>query len=401
MKKICLVVVGLYLSLLSAFSQSRDSTQYKSRKLKIDEVNLVNSYYNQDGNNSGVTGGIGTEKLVDVANIIEVQLSRYDSLGRKQSFDLSLGVDHYSSASSDKIDPHTISSASSHDTRIYPAGSWSIENDKKRRTISFNASASHEFDYLSFGIGASVAKQSKDKNREFTVKAQAYLDQVTIILPLELRKGADTISSLHPRDDYPKAARNSFSASLSLSQIINKRFQVMFLTDLTYQQGFLGLPFYRVYFSDHSEKAELLPSTRFKFPIGARANYFVGNNIVIRSFYRFYVDDWGVTAHTFDLETAIKITPFFSISPFYRYYTQTAVNYFAPYEMHAPTDKYFTSDYDLSAFHSSFVGMGFRVAPPKGVLGNQHWSILELRYGHYMQSNTLNSNIISMNLKFK
>jgi len=398
MKKICLVVVGLYLSLLSAFSQ--DTAQYKSKKLTIDEVNFVSSYYHQDGDNSGVTGGIGTEKLTDIANIIEVQMSNYDSSTQKKKVvDVSLGVDHYTSASSDKIDPHTISSASSRDTRIYPSASWSVENAKKRTTFGFNVSASHEFDYLSFGIGASFSKESKDKSREFLIKAQAYLDQVKIILPIELRK--DTISSQQRHIDYPTASRNSFSTSLSLSQIINKRLQVLFLTDITYQQGFLSLPFYRVYFNDNSEKIEALPSQRFKLPIGARANYFLGNNIIIRSFYRFYVDDWGITAHTIDLETAIKITPFFSIAPFYRYYTQTAVNYFAPYKMHAPTDEYYTSDYDLSAFHSNFVGAGFKVTPPNGIFGEQHWNTLEIRYGHYMQSNTLNSNIISLNLKFK
>jgi hypothetical protein len=398
MKKICLVVIGLYLSLLNAFSQ--DTAQYKSKKLTIDEINFINSYYNQNGDNSGVTGGIGTEKLTDIANIIEVQMSNYDSsTQKKNSIDVSLGVDHYTSASSDKIDPHTISSASSHDTRIYPSASWSVANGKKRQTIGFNVSASHEFDYLSFGLGASFTKGSKDKSREFTIKAQAYLDQVTIILPIELRK--DTISSQQRHIDYPTTPRDSYSASLSLSQIINKRLQGSFLTDITYQHGFLSLPFYRVYFNDNTEKTELLPSQRFKLPIGARANYFLGDNIIIRTFYRFYVDDWGITAHTLDLETALKISPFFSVSPFYRYYIQTAVNYFAPYKMHAPADAYYTSDYDLSAFHSNFFGAGIRIAPPRGILGEQHWNMLEIRYGHYTQSNTLNSNIISLNLKFK
>jgi hypothetical protein len=398
MKKICLVVVGLYLSLLNVFSQ--DTSQYKSKKLNIDEINFVSSYYHQNGDNSGVTGGIGTEYLTDIANIIEVQMSSFDSATlKKKTLDVSLGVDHYTSASSDKIDPHTISSASSRDTRIYPAASWSVENEKKRTTFGFNISASHEFDYLSFGLGASFSKESKDKSREFTVKAQAYLDQVTIILPIELRK--DTISSQQHHINYPTSPRDTYSASLSLSQIINKRMQVLFLTDVTYQHGFLSLPFYRVYFNDGSEKIEALPSQRFKLPLGARANYFLGDNIIIRSFYRFYVDDWGITSHTIDLETAIKLTPFFSVAPFYRYYTQTAVNYFAPYKMHAPTDQYYTSDYDLSAFHSNFIGAGFRISPPKGILGEQNWSMLEIRYGHYMQSNTLNSDIISLNLKFK
>src|SRR4051812_44149395 len=124
MKRICLVVVGLYINLLGAFAQSKDSTNYKSRKLKLDEVNLVSSYYTQDGNNSAVTGGIGTEQLTDFANTIEIRMAKTGKNGNVHSWGLEMGIDHYTSASSDKIDPSTISSASRADTRFYPSLSW-------------------------------------------------------------------------------------------------------------------------------------------------------------------------------------------------------------------------------------------------------------------------------------
>src|SRR3954463_11201669 len=104
MKKICLFVLGMYVGILAAFSQPADSTNYKSRKLKLEEVNLVSSYYHQDGNNSAVEGGIGSEKLTDIANVIDVKLVKYDKKDRKHSFVLDAGIDNYSSASSDMID---------------------------------------------------------------------------------------------------------------------------------------------------------------------------------------------------------------------------------------------------------------------------------------------------------
>ncbi|MFX8362484.1 DUF3570 domain-containing protein, partial [Acinetobacter baumannii] len=90
---------------------------------------------------------------------------------------------------------------------------------------------------------------------------------------------------------------------------------------------------------------ENLPSSRTKLPIGIRLNYFAGDKLIFRTFYRYYVDDWGLTAQTASIEMPYKITPFFSISPFYRYYTQTAVKYFAGYGLHAPNDTYYTSNY--------------------------------------------------------
>jgi hypothetical protein len=399
MRKICLSVAGFFLLLFSGFAQnsSKDSSNYKSRKLTFEEANFVTSYYHQDGNNSAVTGGIGTEKLSDYSGAFDVKLIKYDKLQRKHNFDIEIGIDHYTSASSDKVDPNTISSASHSDTRIYPSINWTMENETKGNTIGAGVSASSEFDYGSLGMSLSFAKKTANKNGEFSIKLQAYLDNLKYILPIELRpQGSST-----DENSYDKKKRDSYSASLSYSQIINQRLQIMFLADLIYQQGYLGLPFHRVYFLDNSLHVENLPDTRLKIPLGFRANYFIGDKMIVRGFYRYYHDDWGLNAHTIDLETPIKITPFFSIAPFYRYYNQTAVKYFAPYQNHKLADQFYTSNYDLSRFNSNFLGAGFRIAPPKGVFGNKHINMLELRYGHYKKSNDMHSDIVSLHLKFK
>lgn len=402
MKKICLSVVGMYLSLLGAFAQTKPDSNYQSRPLKVEEVNLVSSYYHQDGNNSAVTGGIGTEKLTDLANVIDLKLVGYDYKFRKHSLTLEAGVDTYTSASSDRIDSKANSSASSHDIRFYPSVSWSMENEAKGTTIGLNTSFSKEFDYVSFGIGGNFNIKSKNSNREFGIKAQAYLDKVSLVYPTELIP-VSTTSGASSREEnrYPTSSRNTFSTSLSYSQVATKNLQLMFLLDLVSQKGYLSLPFHRVYFKYGGEKVETLPDNRFKIPIGLRANYFLGDKIILRSFYRFYKDDWGIQSHTIDLETAIKLTPFFSITPFYRYYNQTASKYFAGYQEHLSTEQYFTSSYDLSKFNSGFFGGGFRFSPVHGVLGIEYLNMIELRYGHYNRSNGLNSDIVSINLKFR
>lgn len=401
MKRICLSVVGIFLTIFSAFSQTtKDSSSYKSRKLSFEEANLVSSYYKQDGNNSAVTGGSGTEKLTDIANSIDVKFYKWDQKDRKHNFDVEVGIDHYSSASSDKVDPNTISSASSADTRIYPSVNWSMENEKKGSTIGAGLSLSSEFDYTSFGINLSFSQKTKNRNGEFTARAQAYLDKLKYIEPIEIRI-ANGGTGNEEENDYASRSRNSFSGSLSYSQIINQRLQIMFIADLVMQQGFLGLPFHRVYFNNSAVKIENLPDKRMKIPLGFRANYFLGDKFVLRSFYRYYSDDWGINGHTVQLESVVKINPFFSLTPFYRYYTQTAADYFSPINIHKLTDQYYTSNYDLSKFNSNFYGAGIRISPPKGVFGIQKLSMLELRYGHYTRTNGLKADIISLNLKYK
>lgn len=395
MKRIFLSALGMF-ALLNSYSQQTDSSGFKSRKLKLEEVNLVSSYYSQDGNNSAVTGGIGTEKLSDIANVLDVKLVCYDKKLRKHSFDVEVGIDHYTSASSDRIDLKANSSASHSDNRIYPSLNWSIENEKKGTTFGAGLSASSEFDYKSFGANISFSKKTKNKNGEFSAKFQAFLDQVSLVMPVELRTGTQ-----HHDDDYPTAARNTFAGSLSYSQIINERLQVMFLADIVQQQGYLSLPFHRVYFNDATVHQENLPDSRLKIPLGFRANYFLGDKFIIKAYYRFYTDNWGLVSHTANIELPVKITPFISVSPFYRYYQQTAIDYFAAYQKHNAAEQYYTSNYDLSRFNSNFFGAGIRFAPPKGVLHIQRFNAFELRYGHYTKNIGMNSDIISLNLKLK
>ncbi len=440
MKKICLTVIGLYLLFLHAFSQSitidstidfypqkriKDTTgSYKVKHLRLDEISIVSSYYTQNGNHSAVTGGIGTEQVTDLSNGIDLKFVSVDKGEHKHTFTTGFGFDHHTSASAAYVNKSGASKTGG--TRIYPSIDWTTENEKKGSSFGLGTYYSTEYNYKSFGADIHLSQKTNDKNGEFSAKGQAYFDKVTMILPSELipapitivaPSGTTTITTASGRTTVlstggqivsttagkhiPTSPRNTFTASLSYSQIINTKLQLAFLLDAVTQSGYLGLPFHRVYFSNGKDTVENLPSSRFKLPIGIRANYFMGDNIILRSYYRFYTDDWGLSSHTVSLEVAIKITPFFSVSPFYRYYQQTAANYFAPYEAHTANEKYYTSNYSLSAFQSNYFGAGIRVAPPNGVFGWQGLNSLEMRYGHYSQTTDLVSDVISFEFKFK
>jgi len=254
MKKIYLGVLALYMSILASHAQTtqppvKDSTNYQSRKLNLDEVNFVSAYYHQNGNHSAVTGGIGTENLTDFANTLDVQLSKLTNNGHKNTFLFELGIDHYTSASSDKIDPYSVSSASRQDTRIYPSLNWANSNEKTGNAFGFTGSYSHEFDYQSRGLGFNLTRVSKNKNTQFDLKATAFLDTWKVILPVELRPatyGSGSHQDQRPVDYKP---RNSFSAAFSLSQVISTRLQALFIVEPSYQHGLLATDYQRVYFN--------------------------------------------------------------------------------------------------------------------------------------------------------
>jgi hypothetical protein len=396
MRKISLAIMGCYISLLSAFAQApadSGTSSYKIKKLRLEEVNFVSSYYGQDGNNSAVTGGRGTEKLTDFSNFIELRYVRKDIKERQRILNLQLGVDSYSSASSDNIDPSTISGASRSERRIYPSVSYAVKNTLKRKSIGFTGYYSQEFDYNSISPGISFSKNSKDNNKELTVKLQAFFDNRQIILPIELRNSPEiSIANTH---------RNSYNGSLIYSRILNEKMQMAMLIDLNYQNGLLSTPFNRVYFSNGEIRIEKLPEVRIKFPFGLRFNYFLNERIVLRSFYRFYYDTWNLNAHTFNIELPVKITPFLSLSPVYRFYIQTAAAYFKGYQLHGLADEFYTSDYDLSQFNSHLLGLNFRKINTEGILGIRKWNSLDIRYSYYYRSTRLSAHSIALAFKFR
>jgi len=405
MKKVILAI-GLYVGFLHAGKAQLstyygDTTNYKSRKLKFEEANIVTGYYFQDGNNSAITGGIGTEKLTDLANSFDITFSKLDRYNRLHTLNVDFNIDRYTSASSDNIDPLTKSSASKEDTHIYPSINWSVKDDVTRTTKSLGYAFSTEYDYRSHGFNGGITFLSKDKNTEYALKGSAYLDTYMCILPSELRP-ADYPSGAH-RDQAGIAykPRNTFSGSFSIAQVINQRLQVMGIVEPGYQEGLLSTPFHRVYFTNGNHTTEKLPSTKMKLPIGLRLSYFAGDKIVIRGFYRFYIDNWGMVAHTANLEIPYKISPFFSVMPFYRVNNQTASKYFNKYGMHDANETYYTSDYDLSTFISEFVGMGVRMAPPGGIAKLVNWNSMELRYGYYHRSNGMVGHSVSLQIKIK
>jgi hypothetical protein len=431
MRKICLTVVGMYLMLLHAFSQvaPSDSSGYKAKKLKLDEINLVSSYYDQTADKSAVMGGRtdykGNGDVTDLANGLDIKFLSWDPKGRKNSLSAGLGIDYHTAASQAYVDSN--GHAGNNGTRIYPTLDWSIENEKKGTEFGLGAyySAEHNY-YHSVGLNTSLSKKNHH-NGEFSVKLTGYFDRIKMILPSEFIP-VDSVKSTSATDSVvyittasgrtealtyvngqavggssktviPSKARDTYTASFSFAQVINQRMQGSIAMDIVYQSGYLGLPFHRVYLNTGKDTIENLPSQRFKLPIGFRLNYFLGDNIIIRTYYRFYIDNWGMVSHTANIEVPVKITPFISISPFYRYYVQKAVNYFAPFEKHSTSDQYYTSNYALASFSSQFFGAGLRIAPPKGIFGNLN--MLELRYGHYTQTTDLIADVISLNLKFK
>ncbi|MEL6917231.1 MAG: DUF3570 domain-containing protein [Bacteroidota bacterium] len=418
----------LWLLLVSfwGFSQAGNTTSYTKRVLETAEVDLLFSYYNQDGNNAAVTGGEGTEELTDATSSIVVRIP----MNEDDILTVDVGISAYTSASSSNVNPLdgnandpvspfiASSGASRKDELTYVKPTYQHSSGDRNSIWTANAYVSNEYDYFSIGFGGGYTRMFNEKNTEVSVNAQVYFDQWNPQLPIELRGvffddriiGNGTYAPVFR--EFETENRNSYALSLYFSQILGKKLQGSLFADVISQNGLLSTPFQRVYFGDVNDffiddfqladDVERLPDSRFKIPVGGRLNYYLNDIVILRSYYRFYSDNWGITSHTASLEAPIKLSDKFTLYPTYRYYTQTAADYFNEKEGALSTFEFYTSDYDLSNYDAHQYGMGVRY---KDIFTNAKvftfgLKTIDLRFNQYDRSDGLNSFIVTLGTTF-
>ena len=392
-------IFGTLFLLISTLSIAQKDSTIESSSLQpftreID-INFLSSYYDQDGDNAAVTGGTGSEKLSTISNILLVNIP----IAEDKAVNAYMGADYYTSASSDMID-NNMSSASRHDLRGFSTLSFTKLNFKRNESYTVKVGFSAESDYVSFISGLTYTKAWNESNSELSISTQAFIDSWELIYPKELRG----------RVSLPTRNRQSYNGQITFSQILTQRSQMSISAEAILMKGALSTPFHRVYFSDISQHdIERLPSSRLKIPLSIRFNFYPVDNLVLRSYYRFYTDDFGIKGHTVEFEFPIKANQVLTLSPFYRYHTQTAADYFSPFETHLSSSEFYTSDFDLSALSSNKYGLGIKYYPLYGLLRSKPFyqsqrvfmmKYLEFRGAYYQRSTGLNAYIGSLNIGF-
>ena len=343
------------------------------------------------------------------------------------------------------------SGASASDALVSLVANYAHSSDDRNFNWNADVSFSNEYDYTSFGFGGGIARLFNEKNTELSVKVNAYLDQWRPIYPTELHEyskygagflnqgyfngvsvldqnGQSTTNYLPSAFKTINAVnRNSYSASVGFSQVLTKKLQVSVFFDVLQQQGLLSSPYHRIYFADKAnfyigqsqyinnyestsnagvyklaDDIERLPDSRFKLPVGARLNYYINERFILRTYYRFYSDNWDIQSHTASIELPVKLSNKFTVFPMYRYYTQTASKYYAPYESHLSTEKFYTSDADLATFDANQYGFGVNYTDifAAGKIWRFGLKNIDFRFNHYKRSDNLNANIATIAFKF-
>lgn len=376
-------------------SSAQSSMVYENTDWNKVDIDFLSSYYEQDGNMSAVTGGIGTEQLTDFTQKLIVSVP----VSPKLKINVDGGYDYYTSASSDNVDPIR-SDDSAEDLRVHGNVGFTYKLNNQH-TIGARVGGSGEYDYASVSGGLNYGFLSKDENTTVTANFQSFIDKWDLIYPVELRGQGQLVHTSN---------RQSHNLSVTLARVLDQKTVASISVEGVYMNGLLSTPFHRVYFADQAApRVEKMPSTRFKLPIGVRVNRYINEWMILRTSYRYYMDTWQMQAHTASVELAIKPHRFLAITPFYRFHTQTAARYYHPYQVNSTVAPFYTSDTDLAALTSHAYGVGISYQPANGIANikiplkkdkNFKLKNIDLKYSHYDRSTGLKANIISLGLGF-
>ncbi|MFM6982830.1 MAG: DUF3570 domain-containing protein [Chitinophagaceae bacterium] len=396
LKKVYLAATLALLLFNSAKASVRDSVFVK-KKLRKTEVDILYSQYIQDGVHSAVTGGQGTEKLIVFAPSVSI-VSSTNTI----SWKLKTGTDLITSASTDNID-FVQSSASRKDARTY-ANLSIAKTFTNKINAELGSGFSIESDYLSLPVAFTLKGTSKNKMRDWLIESKCYFDDLRWgRLNPNYRKPVRLIypSELRATNWFDTEKRQSYNLKLGLTQIVNKRNLIGLFPLITLQNGLLSTPFHRVVFNNSETRVENLPEQRLKLAFALKWNSFRGGHVIVKNTLESYADNFGIHALGFENETSVKLKNGLVLSPFARFYTQSASKYFAPFAMHSPDELYYCSDYDFSRFYSIKSGLEFKINDQYTLRKNWLLKQFQLRYAYYYRNDGLFAHILSLGLNLQ
>lgn len=248
------------------------------------------------------------------------------------------------------------------------AGTFTIEQKLGDYALAFEFSRSSESDYTSNAVALRGSREMFDKNTLVTV-GLAYADDDVLAAP-----GTVLLED---------QGKQSFDFALGLSQVLNKRTVADFNVSYGHDWGYLSDPYRQI-----SQTATILVDTPIgPFPITDTFNFpenrpdtrgraafraAVRHHVEpldggLSAAFRAFTDSEGIVSQTIELEYSQQLGERIILTPFFRFYNQSAADYYYPSltgtdimgrDVIDGTPPNYSSDYRVSAFESISYGVG-------------------------------------------
>lgn len=228
-----------------------------------------------------------------------------------------------------------------------------LEKEIDDHTLTFEYARSEEGDYLSNAVALKWKKEFNEKNTTVTAGIAAAFDKVSPVGFLVTEENKD-----------------SLDVSIGFSQLLDTQTILDVTLGYGHSSGYLADPYRGIsqaaFFAPVGENR---PSSQNRWVAKIAARHYLPNQkAALSASYRFFANSESLIGHTFEVKWIQQVTESFSVTPYFRYYQQTAAEYYTPdldnatflgaaaVQGEAP---FFSSDYRLSAFDATTFGVKF------------------------------------------
>jgi hypothetical protein len=151
---------------------------------------------------------------------------------------------------------------------------------------------------------------------------------------------------------------------VDLAQVITKNMVANLSYASVVEDGFLHNPYRSARYLDptapkgYAYEAEASPGTRTSSATALRTMYYLPYRAAVRTEYRYYTDTWGVDAWNAGLGYVQPLPKGFTVEVNYRYYTQSAADFYSDLYDGPNSQNFLSRDKELSSFASHSIGIG-------------------------------------------
>ncbi|MEJ2179323.1 MAG: DUF3570 domain-containing protein [Gammaproteobacteria bacterium] len=250
------------------------------------------------------------------------------------------------------------------DTRVALTADWE-KPINRNWTGLYGAYASREYDYTSVGGSASFSLDTEDRNRTYTAGVSASYDLIEPVggVPVSL-------SPMPVPGNKQTTGANDTKTAVDLlfgvTQVLDRKSLLQVNYTLSSNNGYMTDPYKilsvvdsgGVIVNTNPYLYENRPDNRLSQSLYAKYVHQFNEDVIYLS-YRYFWDDWDITAHTIDLRYRYELGGGHYLQPHARYSIQSKANFYNAYllDTDVATTQTASADYRLGDMTTTTLGL--------------------------------------------
>ncbi len=242
---------------------------------------------------------------------------------------------------------------------------------EERDEMSVSLDYLHNKSLMSLAYTDSEESDYSARSASFSISQDMFGDLTTVSLGYSI--GNDEIGNNTDPDFGETADRQNYR--LGITQVLTKNSLLGINWETITDQGFLNNPYRSVRYRDgdgYSFEPELYPETRTSNALAMRLRYYLPYRAALSGEYRYFNDTWGIRAHNAEIGYTHPLDNTWIFDLKYRFYTQTAADFYNDLFDRPGELNYRARDKELSTFQSHTLGFAFSYA-----LLKEGWQFVE------------------------